>query len=313
MLGKFTLFFLLAVSLTCFGQVTTIGGYATTSGPAIVTTPISAADAPLVSTPDIALPGSGPAVGVPLSNTNTNDSRTATGPSIANPNAITPVVTESNANATANEAAGVAGEPADANAQPFEFGIQKFGWEPASAFSNPVTSLGEIARKYRSQHHEAIRTFTNDSIARLSAVAFQAGPLSAAKQNQVASNTPESGATNEVLTSIVLPQSAPIDTLIAENRPPDLPQSDQGTEGTQASEPTPQVSVTAAQQRHAVDNRTVGDQSTTTRNTAETPGSTSNANASDNARPPQTRSSLPLFLLVGGLGIAGRALFLLLR
>jgi hypothetical protein len=310
MLGKFAFFFLLAVSLTCFGQVTTIGGYATTSGPAILTTPISAADAPLVSTPDIALPGSGPAVGVPLSNTNTNDSRTATGPSIANPNAITPVVTESNANATANEAAGVTGEPATANSadQPFEFGIQQFGWEPASAFSNPVTSLGEIARKYRSQRHQAVRTFTNDSIARLSAVAFQAGPLSAAKQDQVASSTPESGTANEVLTSIVLPQSAPIDTLVAENRPPDLPQNDQDTEGPQGSEPRAQVSVTAAQQRHPVD-----DHSGTAPNTAETPGSSSNATGSDNGRPPQTRSSLPLFLLVGGLGIAGRVLFLLLR
>ena len=78
MFSKVSLSLALAVSAACFGQISTTGGYATTSSAPM--TPI----APIISTPDIALPGSGPAVGAPLSNT--NDPRTSTGPSIYDPN-----------------------------------------------------------------------------------------------------------------------------------------------------------------------------------------------------------------------------------
>lgn len=290
MLGKSTVCFLLAASITCFGQVTTIGGYATTSGPAIVTTPISVANAPLISTPDIALPGSGPAVGVPLSNTNVNDSRVSTGPSIANPNAIVPLGAENNTVGLG------AGEPVNAEAgqpaapEPFEFGIQQFGFEPA--VSSYGLSLGEIARKYRNGHQRAVRTFTNDNIARLSAIAFQPGPLSSATRDQVAWNAPG--------------QPAPAGTLIAENRPSVLPQSDRYSETVAASRPVYQAGFTAGQQRHAVAYQTVADQSAP--NAAETSSAASNS-----ANLPQTGSHLPLFLLIGGLGVAGGTLSLLRR
>src|SRR5689334_1365604 len=110
MFSKLSLSVILTASLACVGQVTSMGGYGTASG-----TSIGAPDAPLVSTPDIALPGSGPAVGAPL--TNTNDPRFSTGPSVANPNfpiSGSPAGTSFNTSTSASTNEG------------FEFGVQHF-------------------------------------------------------------------------------------------------------------------------------------------------------------------------------------------
>jgi len=289
----FSLLFTAAVA--CFGQVSVMGGYATTSGPATTTIPGGAANPPLVSTPDVALPGSGPAVGVPLSNTNPNDSRASTGPSIANPNSITlPLEGEGT---SANEAPLAPSSAApSANSGPFEFGIQRFGLEAAPVSNS--TSLGEVARKYRSQHRPAVRTFTNDNIARLIAVAFQLGPLSTATPEQVAS-TPSSGPATDAAI-----MSAP-DARVNQETAEDIPESDQDAAGPQLVEVALHQDATAAQQRHAGDAPIASDQSTT-----PAPGPTS-----PEGNPAGSRShySLPLVLLLGGLGVAVRVLFLILR
>jgi len=295
MFVKLAFSLLLTASVACVGQVTVMGGYATTSGPATTTIPGGAANPPLVSTPDIALPGSGPAVGVPLSNTNPNDSRVSTGPSVANPNSITlPVEGEGSA---ANEAPLAPSSAApSANSGPFEFGIQKFGMETAPA-SN-TTSLGEIARRYRSQHHQPVRTFTNDNIARLIAVAFQLGPLVTATPTQVASNT-SSGSTSNATIMAVLAASVDQESAV------DLPESDRDAQGPQLVEVALHPDATSAQQRHAGDGQIASDESATPATAPTSPPA--------NTAGSQRHYSLPLFLLIGGLGVAVRALFLILR
>jgi len=79
MFSKASFFPLMIASLSCFGQVTIISGTATTVGP-------SPAIAPLISTPDVALPASGSAVGAPLSSAAANDSRFSRRPAVYNPN-----------------------------------------------------------------------------------------------------------------------------------------------------------------------------------------------------------------------------------
>lgn len=278
MFSKLSLSLILSASLACVGQVTTMGGYATTSN--VASTPTSTPDAPLISTPSIALPGSGPASGAPLTNTNTNDSRTATGPSVYNPNYISPV------SGSAQEASfGTA--PANAN-EGFEFGIQHFvSGAPAAATQRQ--SLAEIARNIKAQHPKASKSFNNDSIAKLNADGVRTGNLG-----------PESSAP----AGTELAQTPADNTLVAENRMPALPQSDQP-----AVAPS-QNSATAAQQRHK----------------AETPAETQSApapataqaaapaeNSQNTAKLPQTSSSLPIILLLGALGIAGGALFYFMR
>ena len=193
MFSKLSLSFILTASLACVGQVTTTGGYSTTSGASSTT--VQVADSPLVSTPDVALPGSGPAVGAPL--TSTNDSRTSTGASVYNPNYVSSV------SGGAQAAFVSSNVPASGN-EGFEFGIQRFV-SGAPAASTPGQSLAEIARRIKAQHPKASRTFNNDSIAKLNADGVRTGNLG-----------PEtSGATN----STELAQApAEGNTVTAENR-----------------------------------------------------------------------------------------------
>ena len=282
MFSKLSLSLILSASLACVGQVTTMGGYATTSN--VASTPTSTPDAPLISTPSVALPGSGPASGAPLTNTNTNDSRTATGPSVYNPNYISPV------SGNTQEASFGTSAPASGN-EGFEFGIQRF-ISGAPAVATPRQSLAEIARSIKARHPKASKSFNNDSIAKLNADGVRTGNLG-----------PESSAP----AGTELAQTPANNTLVAENRMPALPQSDQP-----AVAPSRQNSATAAQQRHK----------------AETPAETESApapasapaqaaapaeNSQNAAKLPQTSSSLPIILLLGALGIAGGALFYFMR
>jgi hypothetical protein len=115
MLKKFCFSLLLMVSWSCFGQVTVIGGSATNIGP-------SAAIAPLISTPQIALPGSGSAVGAPLATAAANDSRFSRGQAVYNPTGGEYVLPAPNVSGGA-----VPGESKnEAAARQFEFGIQYF-------------------------------------------------------------------------------------------------------------------------------------------------------------------------------------------
>jgi len=291
---------ILVTSLSCFAQVTTNGGYATNSQSSMLGAVASSDNPPLVSTPDIALPGSGPAVGAPLSSATANDSRFSTGPSVHSANAIAPQVAGENGTLAfglpANESVQTSGT--SVGAQNFEFGIQHFqsGLPDENA---PVTSLGQIARNYRAQHRKAARSFNNDSISQLNAAGVRTGNLG-----------PESGTT--VASSIQPPamQPASSGTLIAQNQPPALPQSDQD-QSTQASQSV-RPSATPSQQRHRAEPPTPA---AAQNSAAAAPNSTSGQNADKNrsAKLPQTASSLPLFFLIGGLGIAGGALYLLRR
>src|SRR5690242_9635405 len=161
MFRKFSLALLLSASFG-FAQVTTVGGTATTAGPAVATVPVSAANAPLISTPDIALPGSGPAVGAPISTAAANDSRSSSGPSVYNPNGMpvpepttASVATIPSASAAATPTTPTSTAPTSATmtptaTEPFENGIQHFESGLPNP-SNPTESLGQIARTYRAK------------------------------------------------------------------------------------------------------------------------------------------------------------------
>jgi len=269
MFRKVSLSLVLAVSAACFGQISTTGGYATTSGAPM--TPI----APIISTPDIALPGSGPAVGAPLSNT--NDPRTSTGPSIYDPNYVSPA---------SESAQGAAFTPSNATSanENFEVGIQHFV-SGAPAATTPTRSLAEIARSIKAQHPKARRSFNNDTIAKLNADGVRTGNLE----------------------PTVAQAPAEENTLVAENRLPALPQSDQPATRVNPRE----NSATAAQQRQRVE------APVETASAAPAPvqaqPSAAPEQAQNTAKLPQTSSYLPLILFLGLIGVAGGTIFFMRR
>jgi LPXTG-motif cell wall-anchored protein len=299
MLAKLPFAVLLIASLSCFGQVVSTGGYATT-GPVVV--PFSAANAPLIATPDVALPGSGPAVGAPLGNSNSNDSRFTTGPSVYNPNSIALGDNSGASSATTsaeNQTSTNGTDNAAANNRGFEFGVQIVESSTPTA-NRAVPSLGEIAKEFRSQHREPTKVLNNDTVARLNASGSGTGNLAPRGTNTLASATQP--------TNVSAQPSANEPTLMAQNQTPALPQSDQG----QAAEPA-QRSSTAAQQRHASEASPANQNSALAQPSAQ--AQSSNPSPSSDAAPklPQTASHLPLILLIGGLGLAGGTLYLLRR
>jgi LPXTG-motif cell wall-anchored protein len=297
MLAKLSFAALLIASLSCFGQVVSTGGYATT-GPVMV--PFSAASAPLIATPDVALPGSGPAVGAPLGNSNPNDSRFATGPSVYNPNSIAlgdntaAATTTSAENQTSTNSTG----NAPANNQEFEFGVQHVESSISTA-SGPVPSLGEIAKEFRAQHLQPTKILNNDSVARLNASGSGMGNLARRGTDTVAgyarpTNLPAQPSVNEA-------------TLMAQNQTPALPQGDR------EQAPEPAASPTAGQQRQASGVSSVNQNSAPAQQAAQTQTSNPSPNSDAGPKLPQTASHLPLILLIGGLGLAGGTLYLLRR
>jgi LPXTG-motif cell wall-anchored protein len=311
MFSKLSLAVVLSASFG-FAQVAVVGGTATTSGPAMATVPVSAANAPLISTPDIALPGSGSAVGAPISAAAANDSRSSSGPSVYNPNGTPFAVSEptsSNlaaipsaanpAGATTTTASGAAATPTE----PFENGIQHFESGLPNG-SNPTPSLGQIARVYRSHRPQDVKTFNNDSIAELNTRGVRTGNLGPETSTVTASSQPAN-------------QPAKAGTLIAQNQSPALPQSDQ-SEAAPSSAPATSNS-TAWQQRHKTSERNA---SSAAQNTGTQPQSSAtqsapaaNQNTAKNQTQalPQTGSPLPLLLLLGGLGVVGGLVYWLRR
>jgi hypothetical protein len=310
MLSKLSLSLLLTLSfsLSCLGQVVSTGGYATTMGPTI--TPISAANAPLVATPDVALPGSGPAVGAPLGSSNSNDSRVSTGPSVYNPNGFVPVESAEVAATNANPGSQTtvnSSSNAPANNQVFEFGVQQVITESPSP-SGSASSLGEIARDLRAHPRPATKMINNDTVARLNASGATLGNPTAQDTNTVAatlpSNTPVQGA-------------ASTNTLMAQNQTPALPQSDQ-SEAVEPPQSASKPSPTAGQQRHAPESQastSSAAQSSASgeQNPAPAQSAANSQNSAAKTKLPQTASHLPLILLLGGLGVGGGTLYLLRR
>jgi LPXTG-motif cell wall-anchored protein len=309
MFSKLSLAIVLSASFS-LAQVAVVGGTATTAGPAMATVPVSAANAPLISTPDIALPGSGSAVGAPISSAAANDSRSTNGPSVYNPNGAAFVVSEpvgSNVAAIPNASTPTTSGTAAASApttEPFENGIQHFESGLPNT-SNSTQSLGQIARAYRGHRPQDVKSFNNDSIAQLNARGVRTGNLGPETSTVVASAAEPATPSNA-------------GALMAQNQAPALPQSDQNLAATSNSSAPP--SPTAFQQRHkaaeptsspaAQNSSATQEQSSAAQNTP-----TSNENTAKNQAPvlPQTGSPLPLLLLLGGLGVVGGLVYWLRR
>ncbi len=316
MFKNFSLALLLSASLG-FAQVVTMGGTATTAGPAVATVPMSAANAPLVSTPDISLPGSGPAMGAPIASAAANDSRSSGGPSVYNPNAMpVPEPAPANLAAVPNAASltptpqssttGTAGTTASATTtEPFENGIQHFESGLPNP-SNPTPSLGQIARAYRAQHRQAAKTFNNQSIAELNVRGVRTGNLGPEESTVAANSRPAAEPA----------QAANQGTLMAQNQPPTLPQSDQYQPAASSAPPNP----TAFQQRHKAAEQPAASASQSANasqeqgSSSQTASATNESNNKQNAAAlPQTGSPLPLLLLLGGLGVVGGVVYWLRR
>lgn len=316
MFSKLSLAVVLSASFS-FAQVAVVGGTATTAGPTMATVPVSAANAPLISTPDIALPGSGSAMGAPISAAAANDSRSTSGPSVYNPNGAPFAVSEpapsnlaaipSTANAATSATAPASGTAA-APTEPFENGIQHFESGLPNT-SNQTQSLGQIARAYRSHRPQDVKSFNNDSIAELNARGVRTGNLGPETSTVVAGSQPS--------TQPAQPVNA--GTLMAQNQTPALPQSDQ----SQAAPATPSASSssTAWQQRHKTSEQspTPSAQSTGAAQPQSAPAAQNASAAKENTAKtqtpalPQTSSPLPLLLLLGGLGVVGGFVYWLRR
>src|SRR5712672_2125095 len=140
MLNRLWIAIVLSASMSCMGQVVIIGGTATTAAPGA---PLSAPPRPIISTPDIALPGSGNAVGAPLSSAAANDSRWSSGPSVYDPNAapLAEVTSYSDADTQLTRSTTSVDEGPASSTSLFEVGIQHF---ESGLFSSPnrTQSLG---------------------------------------------------------------------------------------------------------------------------------------------------------------------------
>jgi LPXTG-motif cell wall-anchored protein len=308
---------LLAFSLTCFAQITTTGGYATTSSPAIGMAPFSVANAPIASTPDIALPGSGPAVGAPLGNTNSNDSRISTGASVANRNSIYSEPAMSNVTAetgipdngvtaASNGATAASTTTAQAGtAEAYNMGIQHFESGLAGKSANSL-SLAELARQVRGSRHPATRVINNDSIAQLNARGVTTGNIPI--ENPANGNATSTEAANPAPQTNAAAE--PTGTLMARNQPPPFSQQQA------PQQPAPAENATAGQQRHPAAESagsTAAPQSTTAAAENQNSGANPSAAASTNKSLPQTGSHLPLLLLLGVLGVGAGSVYLLRR
>ena len=309
----------LAVALSAsfsFAQVAVVGGTATTAGPTMATVPVSAANAPLISTPDIALPGSGSAMGAPISAAAANDSRSTSGPSVYNPNGAgfaTPEPAPSNLAAIPNAANSATSTSTSATAtEPFENGIQHFESGLPNT-SKATQSLGQVARAYRSHRPQDVKSFNNDSIAELNARGVRTGNLGPETSTEVAGSQPS--------TQPAQPVNA--GTLMAQNQAPALPQSDQNQSDQNQAAPSSlsaTSSATAWQQRHKTSEQTPAPSAQSTGATQPQSSSAQNSpaaneNTAKTQTPalPQTGSPLPLLLLLGGLGVVGGLVYWLRR
>lgn len=155
--------FLLA-SLSCFAQVVISNGTATVGSQTDMQT--VAPGPPQIVPSNVALPGSGPPVGAPLTNSNTNDARTGGVVQAYNPAAVyeRPASSSSSESITGSESLPAAGVAAGI---PFNMGLQSFSGS-ASSGQTSAPPLGDIARQYRKENHLSARMFTNDSISQMS-------------------------------------------------------------------------------------------------------------------------------------------------
>lgn len=155
---KLFLVLLLSASSGCLAQVVVSNGTATLGAPTDVQT--VAPGPPQIVPSNVALPGSGPPVGAPLTNSNTNDARTGGTVQAYNPATVYEHPVENLSGSESLPATGVAA------GIPFNMGLQSFaGSGSTGQTSSPP--LGDIARQYRKENHLSARMFTNDSISQM--------------------------------------------------------------------------------------------------------------------------------------------------
>jgi LPXTG-motif cell wall-anchored protein len=272
--------------------------------------PFNAANAPIASTPDIALPGSGPAVGVPLGNSNTNDSRVSTGASVSNRNYINSEPAMSNVTAETGipdngltaASNGATASPITAeqtgNAEAYNMGIQHFesGLQEKAA---ATPSLAELARQVRSSQHPATRVINNDTIAQLNARGATTGNIPVGNPANNAGTSTEAGSAAPQTNAAPQPNG----TLMARNEPPPF-------SSAQSQQAAPPPNPTAGQQRHATDQSAAASPQS---NTADQNATTTQPASANNKGLPQTGSYLPLLLLIGVAGVGGGSVYFLRR
>jgi hypothetical protein len=274
----------LSASASCLGQVVIMGGTATTVAPGA---PLSAAHTPLISTPTIALPGNGNAVGAPLSSAAENDSRSSSAPSVHNPNGPA-FVGDYFATETQSPIPGTPGGTEGGALPPhrFENGIQHF----ESGLSRSVDhrqSLAEIALLYRGrQSKNAPRSFNNDNIAQLNERGVRTGNLGPETATVAHSFRPE---------------------LMARNQAPALPQNDQ-EQFRRVSRSMSDSRPVGNQQRHATTDQSIStpdsDRSAESQPpTVQDKSIVDQSGATTNL--PQRGSPLMFLIILTGLGVAG--------
>ena len=157
------LFFILflSISLSCFAQIVVSNGTAT-MGPQTDMQSV-APGPPQIVPSNVALPGSGPPVGAPLTNSNTNDARTGGVVQAYNPATVYGSAAPSNSSGSITGSESLPAEGV-AGGIPFNMGLQSFAGSAATGQASAPT-LGDIARQYRNENHLSARIFTNDSIA----------------------------------------------------------------------------------------------------------------------------------------------------
>jgi hypothetical protein len=241
----------------------------------------------LISTPTIALPGNGNAVGAPLSSAAENDSRSSSAPSVHNPNG-TAFVGDYSATETQSPVPGTPGglEGSALSVHGFENGIQHF----ESGLSRSVDhtqSLGEIAQLYRHRQAKPFpRSFNNDSIAQLNERGVRTGNLG-----------PETSTVAHSFRS----------ELMAQNQAPALPQSDQEPLRRVSRSPSDSTSG-GNQQRHATADQSVSTPQSDSSAQSQTPAvqDKSIVDQSSATTNLQQRGSPLMFLIIlTGLGVAG--------
>ena len=265
---KLFLVLFLSVSLACLSQVTVSGGYATTSSQTATQTAVGP---PQIVPSNVALPGSGPPLGAPLTNINTNDARTGGMVQVYNPAAVI------------EQPATGSPEPTSININSgtqtlFNTGLQSFAGS-ANTVQPSNFSLGDIARQYRNQAHPAARTFTNDSISQLSG--GQSIPQGR-EMAQVARNPQQEMA----MAAAIPPMSA------------GSAQNDASGNATQSGQIDQQKRTSSAGA-----DQTAGAASTDTTQAAE------NADNADRNNLPASGSELPLLALLGIAVAGGGALY----
>lgn len=152
MLKSNFVFAVLILSLTCFAQTSTPVGASNNSGTTVVQE--SPSYAPTVVPSDVTLPGSGPPVGAPIGNENSNDARVGGTVEVYNPamvieHPVEGAATSSNVNVSAPT--------------PVNVGMQNFAGEIPSQDKGTM-SLGEVARQFRAKAHTTAKVFTNEAV-----------------------------------------------------------------------------------------------------------------------------------------------------